>query len=85
MLSGYSQGRIITLAEGTKYSLARLLIFSGVLTTPMTIQTTSSNSPKISLIQGERDEVIPLLALEYTEKHFVSKKIQDRDCYMWRG
>lgn len=82
ILSGYSQGRIITLAEGTKYSLARLLIFSGVLTTPMTIQTTSSNSPKISLIQGERDKVIPLLALEYTEKHVVSKKIQDRDCYM---
>ena len=69
ILSGYSQGRIITLAEETKYSLAGLLIFSGVLLTPMTIQTASLNSPEISLIQGERDEVIPLQALEYTEKH----------------
>ena len=67
ILSEYSQGGMITLAEGTKYSFAVLLIFSGVLLTSKTIQRASFNSPEILLIHGESDEVIPLQALEYTK------------------
>ena len=74
ILSGYSQGGIITLAEGTKYSLAGLLIFSGVLLTPKTTQTASFNSPEILLIHGERDEVIPLQAHKHTKDILLAKK-----------
>ena len=54
--------------------MAGILIFSGVLLKPKTIQRTSFNGPEILLIHGERDEVIPLQALKYTKDILLSKK-----------
>ena len=73
ILSGYSQGGIMTLAEGTRHNLAGLLIFSGVVLTANTLQTASSNSPEILLIHGEQDDVIPLSALEHTKVILLEK------------
>ncbi len=73
ILSGYSQGGVMTLAEGTKHNLAGLLVFAGVLLTPHTLQKAHVHSPEIMFIHGEKDEVMPLSALEYT-KQILSEK-----------
>ena len=68
ILSGYSQGGVMTLAEGTRHNLAGLLVFAGVLLTPHTIQSAHGNSPEIMFIHGRNDEVMPPAALEYTKQ-----------------
>ena len=73
ILSGYSQGGVMTLAEGTRHDLAGLLIFAGVLLTPHMIQNAHDNSPEIMFIHGKNDEVMPLAALEYTKQILLGK------------
>ena len=73
ILSGYSQGGVMTLAEGTKHNLAGLMVFAGVLLTPHTLRSANVNSPEIIFIHGEDDEVMPLSALENTKQILLSK------------
>ena len=82
ILSGYSQGGVMTLAEGTRHNLAGLLVFAGVLLTPHTIQSAHGNSPEIMFIHGRNDEVMPLAALEYTKQILLEKdyKLQTVVC-----
>lgn len=65
ILTGFSQGAMLSLSIGLKNQVAAVVAFAGLLLDPSACLRPSST--KVFLAHGERDEVIPISTMYLTE------------------
>ncbi len=71
VLAGFSQGGAMTLDVGLHLPVAALMVLSGYAHTP--VQIPASSIPKILMVHGLLDQVVPLSAAQQTRDHLVSQ------------
>lgn len=62
VLAGFSQGGAMTLDVGLQLPLAALMVLSGYLHAPPEVATLTQPLPKVLMVHGRQDQVVPLLA-----------------------
>ncbi|HHP7244311.1 MAG TPA: alpha/beta hydrolase [Elainellaceae cyanobacterium] len=71
VLAGFSQGGAMTLDVGSQLPVAALIVMSGYLHAPISIQI--ENIPPILMVHGKQDPVVPIAAARQAHETLVSR------------
>lgn len=75
ILTGFSQGAMVSLMLGLKLGAKAVVAFSGQLL-DANIAISNNNIPKILLVHGEKDTVVPISEMHSTQKILKGKNIK---------
>lgn len=71
VLAGFSQGGAMTLDVGLNLPLAAMMVLSGYSHAPLNLS--AQQPPKILIVHGQLDQVVPLVAAQRTRESLVNQ------------